>query len=145
MDASLDLRRECSWFSIQFFIIFLCFLCILRIKIGYKKKKTPFLCRIIIKNICKSINILYILFINIVYFVNSIHFLSVLSQKKKEKYDMTSSIYDIIIILRQNLSCGLCICPSPHTHAPCGQGLFDSWICIIISIYSYICIFWIGK
>lgn len=80
-----------------FFYNFLCFLCILRIKIGYKKKKTPFSCRIIIKNICKSINILYILFINIVYSVDSIHFLSVFPQKKKIKYDIILFLYIILL------------------------------------------------
>ena len=128
------------------FYNFLCFLCILRIKIGYKKKKTPFSCRIIIKNICKSINILCILFINIVYSIDSIHFLYVLSQKKKGKvwHDIIS-IYNVTIILRHNFSCGLRICPSPHTHVPCGQWFLDSQTCIKILIYSYICIFWMEK
>ena len=90
------------------FIIFYVFLCILCIKIGYKKKKTSFSCRIIIKNICKSINILYILFINIVYFVDSIHFLSILPQKKKEKHDMTSSIHIIPLSSCGTISLAAC-------------------------------------
>lgn len=72
-------------------------MCILRIKIGYKKKKTPFSCRIITKNICKSMNILCILFINNVYSVDSIHFLSVLLQKKKVKYNIILFLYIILL------------------------------------------------
>ena len=70
-------------------------------KTGYKKKKTPFSCRIIIKNIYKSINIPCILFINNVYSIDSIHFLSLSPQKKKIKHD-------IILLLRTplSLSCG---------------------------------------
>ena len=83
------------------FYNFLCFLCILCIKMGYKKKKTHFSCCILIKNICKNINILYILFINIVYSFDSIHFLSVLPPKEEGKvWHNIIHIYYITIILR---------------------------------------------
>ena len=90
------------------FYNFLCFLCILRMKIGYKKKKTHFSCCILIKNICKNINILRILFINIVYFVDSIHFLSVLPQKKKVMYDMILSTYTMLLSSCGTISLAAC-------------------------------------